>query len=108
MKNSTLILLGLVGVGVYLYLRNRNANQPYFPTAPNPAAPSPAASKFTASSPAAINPAAPINNTGVPENIDSFGKELPQTLDAKNYVSTYNIRYAIAGYKKIGKIPNTI
>jgi len=98
MKNSTLILLGLVGVGVYLYLRNRNANQPYFPTAPNPATPNPAA----------INPAAPINNTGVPENIDSFGKELPQTLDAKNYVSTYNVKYAIAGYKKIGKIPNTI
>ena len=98
MKNSTLILLGLVGVGVYLYLRNKNANQPYFPTAPNPATPNPAA----------INPAAPINNTGVPENIDSFGKELPQTLDAKNYVSTYNVKYAIAGYKKIGKIPNTI
>jgi hypothetical protein len=98
MKNSTLILLGLVGVGVYLYLRNKNANQPYFPTAPNPSTPNPAA----------INPAAPINNTGVPENIDNFGKELPQTLDAKNYVSTYNVKYAIAGYKKIGKIPNTI
>jgi hypothetical protein len=99
MKNSTLILLGLVGVGVYLYLRNKNANQMFYPTAPNPPAPTPAA----------VNPAAPVNDTGVPPNIDSFGKELPQTLDARNYVSnTYNVRYAIAGYKKIGKIPNTI
>jgi hypothetical protein len=98
MKNSTLIVLGLLGVGVYLYLRNRNLNQPYFSTAPNPETPNPAA----------INPAAPVNNTGVPANIDSFGKELPQTLDAKNYLSSYNIRYAIAGNKKIGKIPNTI
>lgn len=88
MKNSTLILLGLVGVGVYLYLRNKKANQPYFPTAPNPVA--------------------PVNDTGVPPNISSTGEELPQTLDAKNYISTYNVRYAIAGYKKIGKIPNTI
>ncbi|MFY7935848.1 MAG: hypothetical protein ACOVOQ_00615 [Flavobacterium sp.] len=98
MKNSTLIVLGLLGVGVYLYLRNRNLNQPYFSTASNPETPNPAA----------INPAAPVNNTGVPANIDSFGKELPQTLDAKNYLSSYNIRYAIAGNKKIGKIPNTI
>lgn len=88
MKNSTLILLGLVGVGVYLYLRNKKANQTYFPTAPNPVA--------------------PVNDTGVPPNISSTGEELPQTLDAKNYISTYNVRYAIAGYKKIGKIPNTI
>lgn len=88
MKNSTLILLGLVGVGVYLYLRNKKANQTFFPTAPNPVA--------------------PVNDTGVPPNISSAGEELPQTLDAKNYVSTYNIRYAINGYKKIGKIPNTI
>jgi len=90
MKNSTLILLGLVGVGVYLYLRNKKANQTYFPTAPNPAA--------------------PVNDTGVPPNISSTGEELPQTLDAKNYVSnTYNVRYAISGYnKKLGRIPNTI
>jgi hypothetical protein len=103
MKNSTLIVLGLLGVGVYLYLRNRNLNQSYFSTAPNPETPNP-----VVSNPAAINPAAPVNNTGVPVNIDSFGKELPQTLDAKNYLSSYNIRYAIAGNKKIGKIPNTI
>lgn len=108
MKNSTLILLGLVGVGVYLYLRNRNLNQSYFPTAPNPATPSSASSSSKESYLSIINPAAPINNTGVPENVDIYGKELPQTLDAKNYVSTYNVRYAIAGNKKIGKIPNTI
>lgn len=87
MKNSTLILLGLVGVGVYLYLRNKKANQNY-PTAPNPAA--------------------PVNYTGAPA-VDQYGVELPQTLDAKSMVAeTYNVRYAINGYKKIGKIPNTI
>ena len=90
MKNSTLILLGLVGVGVYLYLRNKKANQTFFPTAPNPAA--------------------PVNDTGVPP-VDQNGIELPQTLDAKNMIAaeSYNVRFAINGYKKkIGKIPNTI
>lgn len=89
MKNSTLILLGLVGVGIYLYMRNKNANQINYPTAPNPAA--------------------PVNDTGVP-NVDAFGVELPQTLDAKNIAAeSYNVRFAINGYKKkLGKIPNTI
>ena len=90
MKNSTLILLGLVGVGVYLYLRNKKANQTYFPTAPNPAA--------------------PVNDTGVPPNISSTGEEIPQTLDYKGgSAEVYNVRFAMSGYrKKLGKIPNTI
>jgi hypothetical protein len=89
MKNSTLILLGLVGVGIYLYMRNKKANASYYPTAPNPAA--------------------PVNDTGVPP-VTSTGEEIPQTLDAKgNVIETYNVRYAISGYKKkLGKIPNTI
>lgn len=89
MKNSTLILLGLVGVGVYLYLRNKKANQTFIPTAPNPAA--------------------PVNDTGA-KNVDSTGVELPQTLDYKGAsAEVYNVRYAINGYKKkLGRIPNTI
>lgn len=90
MKNSTLILLGLVGVGIYLYMRNKKASAQYYPTAPNPAA--------------------PVNDTGVPP-VSSTGQEIAQTLDAKgNVVESYNVHYAISGYKKkkIGKIPNTI
>ena len=90
MKNSTLILLGLLGVGVYLYLKNKNkSNASFYPTAPNPAA--------------------PVNDTGVPPNITSTGEELPQTLDAKGmYIDQYNVRFSLNGVKKIGKIPNTI
>lgn len=89
MKNSTLILLGLVGVGIYLYMRNKKANSTFYPTAPNPAA--------------------PVNNTGVP-NIDSNGMEIPQTLDAKaQAMNSYNVRFSINGMnKKLGRIPNTI
>ena len=87
MKNSTLILLGLVGVGVYLYLRNKKANQTFIPTAPNPAA--------------------PVNDTGA-KNVDSLGVEIPQTLDYKG-AEVYNVKFAINGYKKkLGRIPNTI
>ena len=89
MKNSTLILLGLVGVGIYLYYKNKNkVNSPFYPTAPNPAA--------------------PVNDTGVPP-VTSTGEEIAQTLDAKgNIVDTYNVRFSLNGIKKIGKIPNTI
>ena len=88
MKNSTLILLGLVGVGIYLYMRNKKANTTFFPTAPNPVA--------------------PVNYTGVP-NVDSSGMEIPQTLDAKAQADVFNVRFAMSGYrKKLGQIPNTI
>jgi hypothetical protein len=89
MKNSTLILLGLVGVGIYLYMRNKKASAQFYPTAPNPAAPK--------------------NDTGVPP-VSNTGEEIAQTLDAKgNVIESYNVRYAISGYKKkLGKIPNTI
>ena len=89
MKNSTLILLGLVGVGVYLYLRNQKASPINYPTAPNPAA--------------------PVNDTGVPKT-DSNGIELAQTLDYKgNPADIYNVRFSINGFKKkLGQIPNTI
>jgi hypothetical protein len=89
MKNSTLILLGLVGVGIYLYMRNKKASAQFYPTAPNPAA--------------------PVNDTGVPP-VTTSGEEIAQTLDAKgNVIDTYNVRFSINGVKKkLGKIPNTI
>ena len=89
MKNSTLILLGLVGVGIYLYMRNKKASSTFYPTAPNPAA--------------------PYNDTGA-KNVDSAGVEIAQTLDVKGAVAdSYNVRFAINGYKKkLGQIPNKI
>lgn len=89
MKNSTLILLGLVGVGIYLYMRNKKHTQSFYPTAPNPAA--------------------PVNDTGA-KNVDNTGVEIPQTLDYKGGSGeVYNVRFAMSGYKKkLGQIPNTI
>lgn len=89
MKNSTIILLGLVGVGIYLYMRNKKANASLYHTAPNPVA--------------------PVNDTGVPKT-DSNGIEIPQTLDFKgNPADITNVRFAMSGYrKKLGQIPNTI
>lgn len=87
MKNSTLILLGLVGVGIYLYMRNKKAST-FYPTAPNPAA--------------------PVNDTGA-KNVDSTGVEIAQTLDYKGSVDNYNVRFSMNGFKKkLGQIPNTI
>jgi hypothetical protein len=84
MKKETLILLGIVGVGLYLYYRNKNSvtAQTNYPTAPNPAAPS--------------------NDTGVP---------VVQTLDANNQAivdNSYRAHFSLSGYKKLGNIPNTI
>jgi hypothetical protein len=84
MKKETLILLGIVGVGLYLYYRNKSSvtAQTNYPTAPNPAAPS--------------------NDTGVP---------VVQTLDANNQSiidNSYRAHFSLSGYKKLGNIPNTI
>lgn len=89
MKNSTLILLGLVGVGIYLYMRNKKASTTFYPTAPNPAA--------------------PVNDTGA-KNVDSTGVEIAQTLDYKGAAAdNYNVRFSMNGFKKkLGQIPNTI
>lgn len=89
MKNRTLILLGLVGVGIYLYMRSKK--------------------QMTSNTPAALNPAAPVNDTGA-RNVDSTGVEIAQSLDTKGGTGdNYNVRFAINGYrKKLGNIPNTI
>ena len=90
-SNQTLLILGIVGVGLYLYYRNKNKvlTQTDYPTAPNPAA--------------------PINNTGI-QNIDKTGAPILQTLDIRgnaveNQVSAH---FSLSGYKKLGTIPNTI
>ena len=84
MKKETLILLGIVGIGLYLYYKNKNnvTAQPNNPTAPNPAAPS--------------------NDTGKP---------IVQTLDVASQIiadNNYRAHFSLSGYKKLGNIPNTI
>jgi len=86
MKKETLILLGIVGVGLYLYYRNKSkgsaSTKTDYPTAPNPVA--------------------PVNETGVP---------IVQTLDINNQAildNSYRAHFSLSGYKKLGNIPNTI
>lgn len=89
MKRNTLIILGLVGVGIYLYMRSKK--------------------QMLKSSPLSMNPAAPVNDTGV-QLVDKTGVEIAQSLDAKGGSGdNYNVRFAINGYrKKLGNIPNCI
>ena len=83
-SNQTLLILGIVGIGLYLYYKNKNKvlTQTNYPTAPNPAAPS--------------------NDTGIP---------IVQTLDASSQAiadNSYRAHFSLSGYKKLGNIPNTI
>ena len=83
-SNQTLILLGIVGLGLYLYYRKKGSATALlnYPTAPNPAAPS--------------------KDTGVP---------IVQTLDINNQLiadNSYRAHFSLSGYKKLGNIPNTI
>jgi len=83
MKKDTLFLLGLVGLGLYLYYRKKSniTFKNAYPTAPNPSI--------------------PVNDTGVP---------IEQTLDAKSQANDYDYRayFSLSGYKKLGNVPNTI
>jgi hypothetical protein len=82
MKKDTLFLLGLVGLGLYLYYRHKK----------------PVIQDKTASN---TNPATPVNETGVP---------IVQTLDVQNQPidNDYRAYFSLSGYKKLGNIPNTI
>jgi hypothetical protein len=82
MKKETLILLGIIGLGYYLYYRNKKTI-PQNTTAP------------------ALNPAIPVNETGVPAN---------QTLDTRFVANDLDYRayFSLSGYKKLGNVPNTI
>ena len=78
MKKETLLLLGVVGLGLYLYFRNKK----------NVIVPN--------NTQTAVDPNIPINDTGVP---------IEQKLDANN---SYRAYFSLSGYKKLGNIPNTI
>jgi hypothetical protein len=94
MKKDTLILLGLVGIGLYLYYRNKKQ-----------AATTPV-ERIKAT---AVNPNSPENNTGVVD-IDKTGAPILQTLDARGNVIENQVQahFSLSGYKKLGSIPNTI
>jgi hypothetical protein len=82
MKKETLLLLGIIGLGYYLYYKNRKT----------------IVQNTTAT---ATNPATPVNETGVP---------IPQTLDTRFQANDLDYRayFSLSGYKKLGNIPNTI
>ena len=79
-KNDTLLLL-LVGIGIYFYLK----------------------SKKTTATPDVIstNPVQPVNDTGTP---------IAQSLDSSNMGPDYRAHFSLSGIKKykLGNIPNTI
>jgi len=84
MKKETLILLGIVGLGLFLYYRNKK-------------------SMIVANSvPAGADPNAPVNDTGVPklQMLDARGQAIDQ--------NSYRAYFSLSGYKKLGNIPNTI
>jgi hypothetical protein len=93
MKKDTLILLGLVGIGLYLYYRKKSSTMaPAQQIVPN-----------------AYNPNSPENNTGV-QSIDTTGAPILQTLDIRGNVveNQVSAHFSLSGYKKLGSIPNTI
>jgi hypothetical protein len=94
MKTNNIVLLGLIGVAIYyFYKQKQKANKTDYPTAPNP---------MTNALPQGI---IPMNDTGVPAKINTnTGAAIEQTLDAagKPVETAYGVRYAIKG------IPNII
>ena len=84
MKKETLLLLGIVGLGLYLYYRNKKSVN------------------NTSVSAESISPDVPVNDTGVPKE---------QMLDARGQVmdvNSYRAYFSLSGTNKLGKIPNTI
>jgi hypothetical protein len=88
MKKDTLFLLGLVGLGLYLYYRHKK----------------PVLQDKTASN---TNSSIPVNETGVPieQKLD-----IRQNYDVRNQLNDndYTAYFSLSGYKKLGNIPNTI
>jgi hypothetical protein len=82
MKKDTLLILGIVGIGLYLYYRNKK-------------------SIVQDKSVTTTNPSTPVNETGVP---------IEQTLDTRFQANDLDYRayFSLSGYKKLGNIPNTI
>jgi hypothetical protein len=92
MKKNNLLILGLVGLGLYLYYRNKN-NSVYTNTM----------------APASVDPNNPVNSTGIQE-LDFAGTPITQTLDVRGnaFDNQVRARFSLSGYKKLGQIPNTI
>lgn len=91
MKRDTILLLGIIGVGLYLYYKNKSK---IYPTAPNPIDKNYLPEGII-----------PTNETGVPKNVNTnTGVGIEQTLDAagKPIEVAYGVRYSIKG------IPNII
>ena len=78
MKNRTLIILGLIGVGLYFYLKKKKPN----------------VADLTVTN---LPPATPQTNLVTNEN--------PVSMVSND---AYNVHFALSGMKKLGKIPNTI
>ena len=94
MKKDTLILLGIVGLGLYLYYRNKNLSSSVY------------TEKIKSTS---VNPNSPVNNTGV-QDIDKSGAPIQQSLDIRGNVveNQVSAHFTLSGYKKLGSIPITI
>ena len=92
MKKNTLLLLCVVGLGLYLYYRNKNK------------------SVYTNTiAPTSVDPNNPVNSTGI-QQLDYAGTPIVQTLDARANIIDNQVRarFSLSGYKKLGQIPNTI
>jgi hypothetical protein len=82
MKKETLLLLGIVGLGLYFFYKNKKS--------------------VIVPSGATANPNEPQNDTGTP---------IEQKLDANSRLiadNSYRAYFSLSGYKKLGNIPNTI
>jgi hypothetical protein len=81
MKNNTLIILGLIGIGLYLYLKKQT----------------PVVANLTSNLP----PATPTSSLINPDPLAPENQK--QALD------DLNLKFALSGVRrKLGKIPNTI
>ena len=81
MKNNTLIILGLIGIGLYLYLKKQ----------------APVVANLTSNLP----PATPTSSLVNPDPLAPENQK--QALD------DLNLKFALSGVRrKLGKIPNTI
>jgi len=81
MKNNTLIILGLIGIGLYLYLKKQ----------------APVVANLTSNLP----PATPTSSLINPDPLAPENRK--QALD------DFNFKFALNGVnRKLGKIPNTI
>lgn len=78
MKKENLILLALVGFGIYYFYKNRST------------------STATAAPVSPVNPNMPINDTGA---------GVVKAFSSNDQITAH---FSLSGYKKLGNVPNTI